>query len=125
MVSIKGKQMNQNEFIKFHKEFLDKMHTTVCAKNKDYAGNSPDEYAFANFKMSENLGVCSMEQGIIVRMSDKLSRLATFAKKKELAVKDETVWDTCADLANYSVILAAIIKEKSKQNKDYNPSDIV
>jgi hypothetical protein len=109
--------MDHQTFLKFHKEFLDKMHATCTAKNKDYAGNNPNDYAFANFKMSEHLGVCSIEQGLVVRMSDKLSRLATFVKKGELAVKDESVLDTCQDLANYSVILAAVVKSKSEHKK--------
>jgi hypothetical protein len=45
-------------------------------------------------------------------MTDKMSRLSSFAKKGSLAVEDETVNDTLEDLINYSVLLAAYIKSK-------------
>ena len=44
----------------------------VKKKNQDYAeGGDP----FQNFRMVQDAGLCSLEQGIAVRMSDKLQRI--------------------------------------------------
>jgi hypothetical protein len=47
-------------------------------------------------------------------MTDKMSRLSTFANKGKLVVEDEGVQDTLLDLINYSILLAAFIQDKSK-----------
>ena len=73
-----------------------------------FVGNDP----FANFRRAEALGVCSTEQAFLVRMTDKMSRLASFSSRGELSVEDETVYDTLEDLINYSVLLAAYLKSK-------------
>lgn len=79
-------------------------------KNADYTGGDTDE--FFNFTAVESLDVMSAEEGIFVRMIDKFMRVRSFIKKGVLEVKDETVEDTLIDLANYSLILAALIKKK-------------
>lgn len=87
-------------------ETLTKMLEIQRAKNHDYAGFNNDP--FKNFKMVEQFGVCSVEQGIIVRMTDKLSRITNLIKT-EAAVNDEKITDTLIDLANYSIILKCYI----------------
>lgn len=96
------------------------LHTTMCKdaldimkkKNSDYAGGVSDP--FANFRRTEAMGICSTEQAFLVRMTDKMSRLSTFANKGKLVVEDEGVQDTLLDLINYSILLAAFIQDKSK-----------
>lgn len=39
-----------------------------------------------------------------IRLGDKLSRLESFAQKKEMQVSDEKVEDTLMDLANYAIM---------------------
>jgi hypothetical protein len=46
-------------------------------------------------------------------MSDKLSRLVSILEKGN-SVKEETWRDSVTDVINYSVLLAAICKEKGK-----------
>ena len=99
-------------YMGFHKNFTAKMFDVTKAKNDDYTGIN--ESPFANLELTEKLGNCSTEQGIIVRMSDKLSRLASFAAQGQLSVKDESVEDTLLDLANYCVLLAGYLKAKTK-----------
>jgi hypothetical protein len=79
-------------------------------KNNDYtgAGNDP----FANFTRVESLGICPTELGFLVRMTDKMSRISSFAQTGTLLVKDESVEDTLLDLANYSALLAAYLSSK-------------
>jgi len=94
-------------------ESLDKMKEIHAQKNHDYAG---EEDPFKNFRMCENMGLCSVETGIMVRMSDKMSRIANLLEK-ENAVKDESITDTLIDLANYSIILKCYLEQKKELKK--------
>ena len=78
------------------------------AKNTDY---SQDGDAFTNFRMATLIGV-GVEDGIMIRMSDKLARIANCIHKGQVAVKDESVIDTLADMINYSAILLAYLQAK-------------
>ncbi|MBR0369426.1 MAG: DUF1599 domain-containing protein, partial [Methanobrevibacter sp.] len=78
-------------------------------KQADY-GNSTaktfDEYGLVSF---------------LVRMEDKLNRVATLTKKSttEQQVKDEKIEDTLLDLANYSIMaLIELDRVKSEQVKE-------
>lgn len=109
-VTTKDNSMTKEEYFKFHQECVEKMSAITKAKNADYTGKGDDP--FANFSRAEALGICSTEQGFLVRMSDKLSRISSFAQKGELMVKDESVEDTLLDLANYCVLMAGYLKSK-------------
>ena len=79
---------------------------TVRRKNADYSGVAPDP--FGNFRNVEDLGIATVEQGFLTRMTDKLARAASLTKPGKVAqVKDESVEDTLFDLAAYSFLLAA------------------
>jgi len=85
-------------------------------KNHDYAGQTREVVdPFANFRVCEALGLCSAEVGVLVRLSDKLSRLATFATAGNLKVEDEAIQDTFLDVINYTVLLAGIVKDRESQ----------
>lgn len=77
-------------------------------KNADYAG---DEDPFKNFHLCEQLGI-PLEQGIMVRMSDKLARASNLLKN-EAKVSTESIQDTLVDLMNYSAILMVWLEDKS------------
>ena len=81
------------------------------AKNHDYGGK--DSNPFANFMAVEHLGAASAEAGITVRMTDKLSRIITLLNK-DAKVSDESITDTLLDLANYAIILKALIAYKKQ-----------
>ena len=82
----------------------------VTAKNTDYAGND----AMRCFRACEELGVTSLEQGILVRMCDKLARVCNLiGSDSSAAVHDESVGDTLSDLANYANILQAHLLYRS------------
>jgi len=82
---------------------------TAVRKNHDYGGSNNDP--FANFRNSTIAGV-TVERGILVRLMDKMSRIATLLDK-EAQVKDEAVDDTIDDAINY----LAILKSYRIQNK--------
>jgi len=94
--------MNKETFLQQVEHTLDTMQSLIEAKNADYAGDSDP---FKNFKLCESLGICSAEQGLLVRMSDKMSRLSTLIDGPESRVDNESIADTLLDLANYAVLL--------------------
>lgn len=94
--------------MKGFKETLKKMEEIMLAKNHDYSG---DVNPFRNFEMVEHLGITSVENGILVRMTDKITRISNLLGK-EGKVLDEKVEDTLLDLANYAVILKCYMESK-------------
>ncbi len=84
-------------------------------KAADYASV---EDPFRNFRQIEALDLGSVEQGIVVRMGDKLSRMAGFVKNGAFAVEDEALEDTVIDMINYSIILLAAYKSRVKQEEE-------
>lgn len=94
--------------MKGFKETLKRMEEIMLSKNHDYSGSVNP---FRNFEMVEKLGITSVEQGLLVRMTDKLSRVSNLLGK-EGKVLDEKVEDTLLDLANYAVILKCYMESK-------------
>ena len=114
----KAKQSNNKcgeiyEPIDFHcdvMELFNRCEALMMSKNKDY-NNS--EYPFHNFERVEQLGICSTEKGILVRMNDKFSRICNLIDKNPNVI-DEKIEDTLIDLINYSAILYVYIKHKKR-----------
>lgn len=106
---MKRNKINQQQFLKRLEEFYSQNVEISRRKNADYA-NSDDP--FKNFRVIEWLtgGATTVEDGILVRMSDKMSRIATLLKQDAL-VKDEKIKDTLQDLANYAMILAIYLEQ--------------
>jgi len=93
-----------------HKDFyklLDDLKELHSNKNHDYAG---EDDPFKNLKLSEMMGIKPWK-GCLVRISDKFSRLCSFAKTEEYKVKDESVEDTLKDLAIYALICLILYRE--------------
>jgi len=80
----------------------------ATAKNNDYGGTNGDP--FHNFENTNLVGV-SPPKGILVRMVDKMSRIATLLDK-DPKVSDESIEDTLNDLINYSAILKSYLKQR-------------
>lgn len=71
-------------------------------KNADYAtGDDP----FHNFRFATLLGM-SVEEAILLRVLDKLARVANLLKKDPKVV-EEKMEDTIIDICNYMAILKA------------------
>jgi hypothetical protein len=79
-----------------------------AAKNQDY-GRAADPYA--NVRASEDWGIPPWV-GAMVRATDKLRRLQTFAQKGTLA--NEGVEDSLLDLAVYAVIGLLLYREERR-----------
>ena len=106
--------MTRDELLQFHEEITKEARALMSLKNRDYAGNEGVE-PFANFTRVEAMGICKTEQGFMVRLTDKMSRLSSFVRAGKMHIKDESFKDTCVDVINYMVLLAAYLKEQEEQ----------
>jgi hypothetical protein len=92
------------EYIKAIKTFHESAANITVSKAKDYAGI--DE-PMRNFIDSALIAGTTVEQGILVRMADKLARARNLTEKGSLdGDVGEKLEDTLKDLSNYAAILA-------------------
>ena len=103
--------MTRDDLLKFHEEICQTARDLMNLKNRDYAGDEGNE-PFANFTRCESMGICETEQGFMVRVTDKMSRLSSFLKSGKMHVEDESFSDTIVDVINYMVLFAAFIESK-------------
>ena len=76
-------------------------------KNQDYGD------AFANYG----------PVGVIVRMGDKINRLASVTGSSVTLVKNETIRDTLIDLHNYAAMAIMLMDEKDKPKEKIKKYD--
>jgi hypothetical protein len=101
--------MTRDEFMTRLAELYVRNVEISKAKNSDYAGGSDP---FKNFRAAEFYGV-PVERALLIRMSDKMSRISNLLDR-EAAVTDESLGDTCSDLANYAMILRMWLEQRGK-----------
>jgi len=109
--------MKRNQLLKKLQQLHQKDRKTIKQKNNDYAdGEDP----FQNFRMVEDAGLCSVEQGMLVRMSDKMQRAMNLLgdNERERSVKDERIEDTLSDLRNYTALLQVYLEQQQSDNND-------
>jgi len=109
------------EVKKFRQDMFDKSMSLVDKKGADYNRDQQIQGdTLFNLTVCEILGIVpSTEEGILVRLSDKLMRLVSLTKPgREAEVKEESVLDTIADLHNYADYIG-IIWQKRRKEKDY------
>lgn len=79
-------------------------------KNAGYAGaDNPDPWA--NFRLSADFGI-SPVQGVLVRMTDKWSRIQSLRRNPLNDRIGESILDTLRDLAAYALIAVCLINEQ-------------
>ena len=105
--------MNKAEYAQYHRDVCEKMIEITRQKNSDYCGAGSDP--FKNFRQVELMGICSVEQGFLTRMTDKMSRIASYVEQGTLEVKDESVTDTLCDLSNYCILMMGYLQSKKKE----------
>jgi hypothetical protein len=113
-------QMTRDELLKHHEVLCKQARDLMDMKNRDYAGNDGKE-PFANFTRVEAMGICSTEQGFLVRLTDKMSRLSSIIESGKTNVKDESFEDTMVDVINYIVLLSAY-KQDQRLKVQYGES---
>lgn len=95
--------MTQSDYVNRFTQVAQYMVGLTQRKNADYAGS---EDAFKNFELIEVLtsGRISTAAGILVRLTDKLQRMANLLARPPQVV-EESLEDTCLDNAVYSMIM--------------------
>jgi hypothetical protein len=106
--------MTREQLLTNHQILCNAARELMKLKNADYAGKGADE-PFANFTRCEDMGITTTEKGFLVRLTDKLSRLSSFADSGEFKVPDEKLEDTIIDIINYAVLLASYVKSKQEE----------
>ena len=94
------------KYVDYFDEIVEEMKEIHKKKNADYGNNF--------HKLFEEWGFITA----LLRLSDKMERLKNIYKKEEIQVKDESVYDTLIDLANYAVMTAVELRN------GYKPNDI-
>lgn len=84
---------------------IDEIKAIHDSKSHDYAGTDP----LSNLRMCEAFGIPAWK-GVLVRLSDKYSRLAQLAGGKE--PKHESLRDTLIDNAVYSLLAVNLLDEQ-------------
>lgn len=97
----------REELFALHNKLTLQAFELMKRKNADYAGSTDP---FANFRLCESARICSAQQGILMRMLDKVSRLSTHASGQKL--NTDSMMDSVVDIINYAVLYAAMEKEQ-------------
>lgn len=108
-VTKEKKKFTREDMLKEFKLTVDKMYEIAKKKKADYSWNWP----FENFETVEKLSITKTANWILVRMTDKITRIVNLLEK-ENQVKDESIEDTLIDLANYSILLKIYLQNKNR-----------
>lgn len=94
-------------------KLLDSMHAKeraiMDAKANDYSGTVDCN---RNIKACEAIGIATAEEGILIRILDKISRISNLVRPGFTARVNESVDDAISDARNYLAILQHILKDK-------------
>lgn len=90
--------------LELHKELCDRIHEIYKQKNAAY-GDS-----FGRSFQDWGITACA------VRCSDKWNRFCNLAKHPEIDQGDESMIDTCLDMANYMIMTAMELEIERKKN---------
>lgn len=80
---------------------------------KKRAGYSPGADPFKNFRQSEMFGIDPI-RGILVRVMDKISRIASLLENPDNDKVGESLRDTMMDGGNYLLIAVAVMDEQKR-----------
>jgi len=102
--------MTRLQLLTLHADICESARSLMSLKNQDYGGND----VMGNLRLIEQLFPGdSIEKGIIIRMGDKLSRLAVLTTQPA-AVTSEKLEDTAADIINYCILFLAARSLRTK-----------
>ena len=100
--------MNKADYTNFVNSMFQDMETLIREKNADY---SPGDDPFANFRISEEIGIDPLK-GLFLRIQDKLQRFKAWAATGELRVAGEGLEDVFKDLIGYSCLALGMLEER-------------
>ena len=110
-VGEQSEQEKVNPLLEAFDRVVGEWREILQAKNHDYAGNCDDP--FRNLRMCEACGIPAWG-GVVVRLTDKISRLQSFMRQGALEVKNESVTDTFDDSGLYSILGRILFEEAQK-----------
>lgn len=99
--------MTRDEFLNYIQNVYKEALEIIKRKNQDYA---KDSNPFSNFDLSRLVGI-DPKRAILVRLSDKLSRISNLIDKPP-AVVEESCRDTALDAINYLAIFLAYLQSE-------------
>jgi|SRR5581483_7019011 len=91
-------------------QLLEEEKVLRAKKNSDYAHS---EDTMSNLRECEDMGIPAWV-GVIVRMTDKMSRLKRLARKNGKGSVDETIIDTLKDISIYAKLCIILFEENGK-----------
>ena len=95
---------NNFDYISKHKEICDKLNEIYEQKNNDYGDSfSKSVQEFGNV-------------AALTRMSDKWNRIKNLSMKDTQCVKDESLIDSCLDMANYLIMYVMELDKNNAKN---------
>ena len=97
--------MTKEEQEKFITEYFIRMDEILLSKGDDYANSD----RLSNFKLSGAIVGISPEQNCLSLIATKVARIGVLLKSKN--PKNESIDDSVIDLANYTILLAMLLKE--------------
>ncbi len=98
--------LTREDLIKLHESMCSDARAVLERKNHDYCGKS----VFSNLTLCEKLDICSTEEGILIRIMDKIKRLLNYLETGEFKVEDEGLHDIFVDCINYLTLIYAVIQ---------------
>ena len=105
--------MATQSFEQRFKELIDQEQVIHDAKRNDYTGKQDP---LANYRFASALVGLSVEQGMLQRVAEKIFRLSVLlgGEGQEQQVKDESIVDTCLDIAIISKLIAIAWEGRSE-----------
>lgn len=102
--------MNLQQQIKHFEQFTAKQKETLLKKGNDYAS----EDRLSNFKRAGSIINLTPEQNCLSLIATKVARLGVLLNSKEMA-QNEPIRDSILDLANYAILLDALLEDRESQ----------
>ena len=105
--------MTTAELIALHDRLTKEAKEILTTKVRNYSGGGD---SYTNCRRVEDLHICSMENGILARISDKIGRLITHCNHDGL-VGEESFEDSIIDTINYLVFLHGCVSGRSNDGR--------
>ena len=99
--------MTKTDQEQYFDEVIEKMRNTLLSKGNDYA----NEDRLSNFKLAGSICGLKAELNCLSLISTKVARLGVLLNSNK-EPNNESVQDSVLDLANYSILLSMILKDK-------------
>ena len=92
-------------------EIVEELKDLHSRKSHDYSNGSEP---MRNLRQCEDMGIPAWK-GVIVRLTDKMDRLKTYAKTEEFLTADEGPLDTFRDMAVYAILGMILFSEHEEK----------